>query len=120
MNRSIETLRDSIPRERAHLAEMRVQAKQVSRQEISIPTESLMPTLEKSLVNHGIRETLGLMEPGGDNLARLNLSQVNYVELVKWLRNLQRQFGIHVQTARLVSTSTPGVVDAKLVLASRM
>lgn len=116
VSKSIEMLRLSVPQERIQLAQMRVQAKQVSRIQPSSPTASLMPTLESTLGNHGLREKLHRMEPDGDKLAHVDLKQVGYGDLVKWILHLQRQYGVVVQTAKLSATATPGIVDARLTL----
>ena len=118
INQSIVALRKTVPQERIQLAQMRVQAKQIPQYRTSSLTKSLMPTLEKSLENYGIRERLELMEPDGDNMARLKLNQVVYVDLIKWLLNLERQHGVRVHSAKLSASDTPGIVDAKVTLAS--
>jgi general secretion pathway protein M len=116
INKSVDLLRLSVPRERAQLAQMRVQAKQVPRIQTSAPTASLMPTLENTIDNHGLREKLHRMEPDGNKLAQVDFKQVGYANLLKWILHLQRQHGIVVKTARLTATATPGIVDANLTL----
>ena len=118
VNNAIDRLTIALPTARSQLAQMRIQAKQVPTQPSSSVQKSLLPTVEQSLDNHGLRERLTQLEPSVDNSAQVILAQVNYVSLIKWLVNLERQFGIVVQSARLRATDSPGIVNARIVLQS--
>lgn len=115
---SVSRLQSAIPLARTQLAEMRVQSLKSPRPVAPPLSGGLLPALEKSLETHGIRENLGSMEPVGESSAKLTLEQIEYTQMVKWLLNLERQFGISVQSTTISATDVPGIVSSRIALTS--
>ena len=118
MSTSIDRLTRAVPEARSQVAQMRIQAKQIPVASVARLQKSLLPTLEESIDNHGLREQLRQLQPSLDDSAQVVLDQVNYVNLVKWLVNLKRQYGVFVSSAKIGTTDSPGYVNAQLVLSS--
>lgn len=115
---AVHRLKLEIPLAQTQLAEMRVQSLKSPRPLAPQLSGGLLPALEKSLETHGIREKLGIMEPAGDDTANLSLEQIEYTQLVKWLLNVERQFGIRVQSTTISATEVTGIVSARVTLSS--
>jgi general secretion pathway protein M len=118
VNNSIARLSNAVPEARSQLAQMQIQAKQVPTRPTATLRKSLLPTLEESIDNHGLREHLNKLEPTIDDSAQVVLTEIGYTNLIKWIVNLERQYAISVSSAKLRATDTPGIVSARIVLRS--
>lgn len=56
------------------------------------------------------------LQPDGDQRVRLWFEDVPFDALLSWLQKLQNSHGIRVEAAEFQRKSTPGVIDARLVL----
>jgi len=118
-HRAIERLRVAVPLAQTQLAEMRIQSMMAPRSTASQLTGGLLPALEKSLETHGIRENLRSLEPRNETTAQVTFEQIEYTQLVKWLLNLDRQFGVRVNTTTISASDVAGTVTARITLSSR-
>jgi len=120
MHRELGRLRTAVPQEKVQLAQMQVQAMEISQLRASgrMPRGggSLMAMLEQSASASGLRGRITRMEPDGGNGARVSLDGVNFNALVGWLGNLQTQGGVRVEKATFDSQPNPGVVNARVTL----
>jgi type II secretory pathway component PulM len=115
----INKLRASVPQEKVQLAQMRVQAMEISQLRASgrVPQAggNLLANLEQSATANGIRGRITRMEPDGGNGARLWLDGVHFNALITWLASLQSQGGVRIEKATFEAQAV-GTVNAHLVL----
>ncbi len=120
MLHELSRLRTTVPREKAQLAQMQVQAMEVNQLRasgrLSMSGGNLLATLEQSATASGLRQRISHMEPDGANSARLALDGVDFNALITWLANLQSQGGVRVDKATFDPLPTPGTVNARLTL----
>jgi general secretion pathway protein M len=113
----ISKLRTAVPQEKIQLAQMRVQAMEISQLRASgrIPASggNLLANLEQSATANGIRGRITRMEPDG---ARLSLDGVHFNALITWLASLQSQGGVRIEKATFEAQAAAGTVNARLVL----
>jgi type II secretory pathway component PulM len=116
----IRKMRTTVPQEKIQLAQMRVQAMEISQLRASgrMPSTggNLLANLEQSATANGIRGRITRMEPDGTNGARLSLDGVHFNALITWLSSLQTQSGVHIEKATFEAQAAPGTVNARLVL----
>jgi general secretion pathway protein M len=116
----INKLRTTVPQEKIQLAQMRVQAMEISQLRASgrVPASggNLLANLEQSATANGIRGRITRMEPDGANGARLSLDGVHFNALITWLASLQSQGGVRIEKATFEAQATAGTVNARLVL----
>jgi general secretion pathway protein M len=116
----INQLRTTVPQEKIQLAQMRVQAMEISQLRASgrVPASggNLLANLEQSATANGIRGHITRMEPDGTNGARLSLDGVHFNALITWLASLQGQGGVRIEKATFEAQATAGTVNARLVL----
>ena len=122
MQRELSRLRASVPQEKIQLAQMRVQAVEISQLRASgrVPLAggNLLANLEQSATASGIRGRIIRMEPDGANGARLSLEGVHFNALIGWLASLQSQGGVRIEKAAFEAQAAIGTVNARLVLRS--
>jgi type II secretory pathway component PulM len=113
-------LRVTVPQEKIQLAQMRVQAMEISQLRASgrVPLAggNLLANLEQSATANGIRGRITRMEPDGTNGARLSLEGVHFNALITWLASLQSQGGVRIEKVTFEAQPTAGTVNARLVL----
>lgn len=118
----LSRLRASVPQGKIQLAQMRVQAMEISQLRASgrVPQTggNLLVNLEQSATASGIRGRIIRMEPEGTNGARLSLEGVHFNALIGWLANLQSQGGVRIEKATFEAQAVAGTVNARLVLRS--
>jgi type II secretory pathway component PulM len=116
----INKLRVTVPQEKIQLAQMRVQAMEISQLRASgrMPAAggNLLANLEQSATANGIRGRIMRMEPDGTNGARLSLEGVHFNALITWLASLQGQGGVRIEKVTFEAQPTAGTVNARLVL----
>ncbi|MCR4347280.1 MAG: type II secretion system protein M [Sulfuricaulis sp.] len=122
MQRELSRLRASVPQGKIQLAQMRVQAMEISQLRASgrVPQAggNLLVNLEQSATANGIRSRIIRMEPEGNGGARLSLEGVHFNALIGWLASLQNQGGVRIEKATFEAQPAAGTVNARLVLRS--
>ncbi|MFQ5994205.1 MAG: type II secretion system protein GspM [Acidiferrobacterales bacterium] len=120
MQRDLSQLRVNVPKTRAELALMRVQAREVKKLQAGggpVGTAgNLLTKLERSAVERGLRQNISRMEPDGDHAVRLALDGIRFNDLVRWLADLHQQAGVRADTATISAEASTGVVNARLLL----
>ena len=121
MQRDINRLRAAVPLARTQIAQMHLQAMQITQLRASgaAATASggnIMSTLEQSATARGVKQNISRMEPDGASSARVTLDGVNFETLAGWLADLQTQSGLRVEKVTLEGRPVPGTVNVRLVL----
>ncbi|MFQ5754641.1 MAG: type II secretion system protein GspM [Acidiferrobacterales bacterium] len=120
VQRDLTRLRVDVPKTQTQLARMQLQARQVTRLQAgtttATPSGNLLSTLERSALDRGLRRNITRMEPDGSAGVRLALDGVGFNTLLRWLTDLQQRSGVRVESATITAQSSPGIVDARLLL----
>ncbi|MFV1997440.1 MAG: type II secretion system protein GspM [Acidiferrobacterales bacterium] len=122
MQKSITSMRTAVPTYARQLEQMKSQARQIptlaTRNNLAT-TDEILSTIEKSLDTHALRQYMSKMELDRNSGAKLTLKNVNYSNLLKWILNLDRQYGIKVKSAKLNAAGIPGEINAVIVFVVR-
>lgn len=120
MRRDIDRLQKQVPLERTQIANMRLQAAQTQqlrgRASTALTTGTLTTAVEQSVAAQGLKPHLTRLEADGANAVRVAFDAVPFNTLVSWLATLQRDRGVRVDDAAMQRHTTPGTVNARLLL----
>jgi general secretion pathway protein M len=120
LDRSVARARTRVLHKQEDLAWMRAVAPQLAAAApvVAPPSSqrSLIAVIDSSARESGLGAALATSEPSGTNGLRVTLNQASFDTLVAWLARLSQQNGIHVESATIDSTRTPGLVNAGLLL----
>ncbi len=95
-------------------------ALQQQRPEISISTNrgSLLANVDNAARAANLGTAIRRIEQDGDTRVRVSLEAASFENIVRWLGNLQHQYGVKPVQARIDRADNPGQVNATLTLAS--
>lgn len=118
---SVRALKADVERQQTKLVTMRQLAAQLQslrgRQPAGLPSEqSLLAVVDKSANDAGLGAALKQVQTNSDGTLHLQLQAVAFDGLMRWLGDLQRQYGISVQQLIAQRGTAPGSVDASLTL----
>ena len=120
LHRDLARLRTDVPKAAEQLAWMRAQAGRVNQLRAAAPTQlksgGLLGFVEQSATAFNVKQNIKRIEPEGSNAVRLVVDGVSFNSLVSWLANLHKQGGVRVDNASFEGQSTPGIVNARLLL----
>ena len=120
LQRDLARLRTAVPEAQQQLAWMRAQAPRVRELRAAspsrIPGGGLLSFVEQSAQEHDIREHIRRVDPEGTDAVRLAVDEVGFNSLVQWLASLESRGGVRIETASLEPLSSPGLVNARLLL----
>jgi len=122
MQNSISSMRTAVPTYARQLEQMKSQARQVPTLVINsdlASTDEILSTIEKSLDTHALRQYMNKMELDRNSGAKLTLKNVNYSNVLKWILNLNRQYGIEVKSAKFNTTDVPGEINVDILFVAR-
>jgi general secretion pathway protein M len=124
----LKNLRQGVAEQRAELARMRTIAEEVKRLSAFANTseeaaqadsgQSLLLLVDRKAKTAGLNETIKRVEPQGVNQLRIQLEQVNFDQMIRWLDSLAQEHGIAVDNANIDRQTSSGRVDARLILRS--
>lgn len=120
LHRDLARLRTDVPKAAEQLVWMRAQAGRVNQLRAAAPTQlksgGLLGFVEQSATAFNVKQNIKRIEPEGSNAVRLVVDGVSFNSLVSWLANLHKQGGVRVDNASFEAQSTPGIVNARLLL----
>jgi general secretion pathway protein M len=120
MQRDVARLSVLVPKERAQLLIMRAQAQEIARLRALAPASAnagnLLTTLERSALEHQLRQYITRMEPDPSNGVRVSLDAVAFDALLRWLADLQRDASVRAHNVTITAQAQPGMVNARLLL----
>jgi general secretion pathway protein M len=79
------------------------------------PAADAAAAVEQTAARHGLRERLKRIDPEGARAVRIQIEAAPFAAVMAWLVELQQQ-GVRAETASVERHSSPGVVNARLVL----
>lgn len=124
----LKSLRQGVAEQRAELTWMRKTAEEVKRlSTVANPSgktaqaddeQSLLILVDRTAKTAGLSETIQRVEPQGVNQLRVQLAQVNFDQMIRWLGSLAQEHGIIVDNANIDRQIDSGWVDVRLILRS--
>lgn len=113
-------LRVDTPKAAEQLQSMRAQAGRIKHLRGAPPAQlnagGLLAFVEQSASAYNVKQNIKRMEPDGAHGARVMLEGVNFNDCMNWLANLHKQGAVRVENGTFEPQSTPGTVNALLVL----
>lgn len=79
-------------------------------------TLSLLAAVDQASKQGALGKPPSRLQPEGDREVRVWIEDVAFDALVRWLSELQRRYGVSVQTMDVEPQSTPGQVNVRLSL----
>jgi type II secretory pathway component PulM len=122
LQRSVNVAADRIEHKRDDLSWLRSVAPQLGSLRTTTPQplhESLVVLIDRTARESGIGKSLVGSQPSGNGGLNVHLEQVSFDSLVAWLSQIGEHFGVQAESATIDGTSTPGTVNATLVLRVR-
>ncbi len=78
-------------------------------------TADALAAVEQAAARHGLRERVKRIDPEGTRAVRIQIEAAPFAAVMAWLVELQQQ-GVRAETASFERQSSPGLVNARLVL----
>lgn len=123
LNLANATLAERIDRQRADVVWMRAAAAEAARLQEGPQRSgnrgdlSLLALAERSARGAGLGTGFRRGEPVGEDRVRVTLEAVSFDRLAAWLALLQERYGIRAEDLSVDLAGSPGVVDARVLLA---
>jgi type II secretory pathway component PulM len=122
LQRSVNVAADRIEHKRDDLSWLRSVAPQLGSLRMTTPQplhESLVVLIDRTARESGIGKSLVGSQPSGNGGLNVHLEQVSFDSLVAWLSQIGEHYGVQAESATIYGTTTPGTVNATLVLRVR-
>ena len=109
----------------ARLATQRLIAADLERAAVQLPggarskragNQSLISIVDRSIRSSAIGKPASRLQPAGDTRARIWLEDVPFDALIRWIGELDSQYGVQVENADIDRSTGAGLVDARLTL----
>lgn len=118
---SLRALQADVEHQQTQLVSMRQLAVQIQalrgQQPSSLPRDqSLLAVVDRSATDAGFGTAMKQVQTNSDGTVHLQFQATNFDNLMRWLGDLQRQYGISVQQLIAQRGSAPGSVDVSLTL----
>ena len=78
--------------------------------------QSLLGIIDRTAKQAKLNNSMSKVQPDGKNGAKVWLEDVSFNDMIKWLEQLQRREGIHIDTTVIERRDTSGLVNARLDL----
>lgn len=93
------------------------QLKKQSNGPANLSTDNMLSTVSQSLKDNALTSLVSEIKQTNDLKVTVNFKQVNFDDLIQWLLNIRKQYGLQVDQIQVEQVSTaPGLVQAALVL----
>jgi general secretion pathway protein M len=118
LEESVSDAHERVDRKQADLLRMRQIAPELVGSTLppAASQESLVIIVDRSARESGLAAALASTEPTGKGALNVRLEKASFDMLVAWLARLSQQNGIRVDNATIESTSSPGIVNAAVLL----
>lgn len=122
---NLSELRQSVAALRTDVAWMRQAAQDVKRlsavaaqdgQTATAREESLLVLVDRTAKAAGLGSAVKRVEPQSNNQLQVRLEQVSFDQMIRWLGNLEQDYGVAIVNAVIDRQAQSGRVDARLVL----
>lgn len=119
-----ELLTQKVPQQRELLAWMEQSAEQIIQLRESGGSAkqgfkgSLLGVVDRSAKADKVASAVKRMDPQGDKSVRVTLENVSFNNVIRWLGNLESQYGISTKSITLERAEKPGLVSVRVTLDS--
>ena len=118
---SVTSLRESVDEQQSLKQWMQQSAAEVNRLRSTVgggagDRRSLLAVVDQTSKQSQLAPAVKRIEPDGQELVRVSLEQVAFDDLVTWLGNLQRSFGVSVADVSIERQADSGRVNVRLTL----
>jgi general secretion pathway protein M len=79
--------------------------------------QSLLGVIDQTAKGAGLGSALKRVKPEGENKVSVWLEEAAFDDAIRWLENLQRIYGVEIDTIVIDRKNIPGKVDARIELA---
>ena len=118
---NLHNLRESTQRKQLDVVWMQNAAKQVKQMQArnAAPArldsgQSLLGVIDRSAKLKKLGDSLKRVQPDGTNKARVWLESANFDVVIAWLEELERHYGVGIETITFEKREEPGLVDARI------
>ena len=115
----VARLTERLPELRAGAAQMREEAAEIGslrKRTIGDPAGGVLSAIEQSSSAAGLRDKIGELASTDPAHVRITSASMPFDQWVSWLAQLQAQFGVRVESARVDALPEPGLVRIQAVL----
>lgn len=125
LQNGLSELRQSVVSLRNDVAWMRQAADDVKRlsaaaeqdgQDAPARDESLLVLVDRTARTAGLGSAVKRVEPQSNNQLQVSLEQVSFDQMIRWLGDLEQDYGVAIVNAVVDRQAESGRVDARLVL----
>ena len=118
---SVTSLRESVDEQQSLKQWMQQSAAEVNRLRSTVgggagDRRSLLAVVDQTSKQSQLAPAVKRIEPDGQELVRVSLEQAAFDDLVTWLGNLQRSFGVSVADVSIERQADSGRVNVRLTL----
>lgn len=76
--------------------------------------QSLLGVIDRTAKLKNLGDSVKRVQPDGSNKARVSLESANFDIVIGWLEELERHYGVGVETVTFEKREEPGLVDARI------
>jgi general secretion pathway protein M len=117
----LHELRDSTQRKQVEVAWMQNAAKQVKQLQANNKApahlgsgQSLLGVIDRSAKLKKLGDSVKRIQPDGSNKARVSLESAKFDVVIAWLEELERRYGVGIETVTFEKREEAGLVDARI------
>ena len=85
---------------------------------LAASNDSLLANVDNAARAAGLGDAIRRVEQDGENRVRISLESAAFDNMVRWLGDLERNYGVKPVQARIDRTNSPGLVNATLTLST--
>lgn len=116
--RTIDRLQTGVPKKQLQLAQMKSQSEAIRRsanKSVKNITGTVLSRVERISREKSLSDSIGTMEPQGENGVRLVISEIEFNRLLDYINALTTQ-AMDIESVTFDAGDAPGVVSARIVL----
>jgi type II secretory pathway component PulM len=121
MNQQRERLRQQVPVMAGQLAQMKAQAREIGELSASAATAqrgAVADLLNQSAAPAGVKGELTQVTSLAPDRAQVTLNSIAFDKWLGWVKILQTQYALRIESAQIAAASEPGMVRVQAVLVS--
>ena len=120
LQRDLQSLRTSVPRQTEQLEWMRAQVPtaQALKAKSFTTGDNVMQTIEQTATTQNVRSYITRMDAEGPGGIRVTLENVPFNAMVSWLSDLHGNYGAMIDDATVEARPASGLVNARIRLRS--
>ena len=75
---------------------------------------SLLGVIDRTAKLKKLGDSVKRVQPDGSSKARVSLESANFDVVIAWLEELERRYGVGIETITFEKREEPGLVDARI------